>query len=93
MSALISPFSLTILAGPKSPDKRTVDLHLAVTNHLPDETLLLEVLEALASQGAVDLEAVDEGGDRHEAIGLDILIELVGSGLVKDDRVLGLVLD
>lgn len=62
-------------------------------NDLLDLSLLLQVLEAPPGEGAVDLESVDEGGNRHEAVGLDILIELVGSGLVKDDGVLGLVLD
>ena len=57
-----------------------------------DLSLLLEVLEALACERAVDLQSVDEGGDRYEAVGLDILVELVGSGLVKEDGVLCLVL-
>jgi hypothetical protein len=73
--------------------QRTVDLHLAVSHHRLDHSLLLEVLQALAGERAVDLEPVDEGGDGHEAVGLDILVELVGSGLVKEDGVLGLVLD
>jgi len=64
-----------------------------VSNNLLDLPLLLQVLEALPGERAVDLEPVDEGGNRHETVRLDILIELVGSGLVKDDGVLGLVLD
>ena len=64
-----------------------------MSNNLSDLTLLLEVLEAAASERAVDLKSVDKGGDSHEAVGLDILVELVGSGLVEDDGVLGLVLD
>lgn len=64
-----------------------------MAHNLLDLTLLLQVLQAPPGEGAVDLEPVDEGGDRHETVGLDILIELVGSGLVKDDGVLGLVLD
>lgn len=60
---------------------------------LLDLSLLLEVLEATAGERAVDLESVDEGSDGHETVGLNILVELVGSGLVKDDSVLGLVLD
>ena len=64
-----------------------------MANNLLDLALLLQVLEAPPGEGAVDLEPVDEGGDGHETVGLDILIELVGSGLVKDDGVLGLVLD
>ncbi len=73
--------------------QRTVDLHLAVAHNLLDLSLLLQVLQAPPGEGAVDLEPVDEDGDRHEAVGLDILVELVGSGLVKEDGVLGLVLD
>ena len=58
-----------------------------------DQALLLEVRDAPPREGAVDLHAVDEGGDGHEPVGLDILVELVGGGLVEDDGVLGLVLD
>ena len=64
-----------------------------MAHNLLDLTLLLQVLQAPPGEGAVDLEPVDEGGDRHETVRLDVLVELVGSGLVKDDRVLGLVLD
>jgi len=74
-------------------NKHTVDLHLAVCHHLLDLPLLLQVLEALACERAVDLESVDESGDGNEAVGLDVLVELVGSGLVKEDSVLRLVLD
>lgn len=73
--------------------RRTVDLHLAVLNDGLDDALLLEVGQALAGQGAVDLETVDQDGNGHQAVGLDILVELVGGGLVEDDGVLGLVLD
>lgn len=71
----------------------TVDLHLAVRDDGLDHALLLEVVEALAGQRAVDLHAVDESGDGDEAVGLDILVELLRGGLVEDDGVLGLVLD
>jgi hypothetical protein len=64
-----------------------------VPNNQLDQPLLLQVLQALPGERAVDLEPVDEGRDGDEAVGLDILVELVGSGLVKDDGVLGLVLD
>lgn len=73
--------------------EHTVDLHLAVRDDGLDLSLLLEVLEALAGQGAVNLEPVDKGGDGDETVGLDVLVQLVGSGLVEDDGVLGLVLD
>lgn len=73
--------------------QRTVDVHLGVANDLLDLSLLLEVVQSLASQAAVDLEAVDEGGDGHQAVGLDILVELLKGGLLEDNGVLGLVLD
>jgi hypothetical protein len=58
-----------------------------------DEALLLEVIEALAGQGTVDLHSVDESSDGDQAVGLDILVELLGGGLVEENGVLGLVLD
>jgi hypothetical protein len=70
-----------------------VNLHLAVGNDGLDDAPLLEVSDALAGQRAVDLKTVDEGGDGHKTVGLDILVELVRGGLVEDDGVLGLVLD
>lgn len=72
---------------------RTVDLHLAVRGDGLDHALLLEVADALAGERAVDLHAVDEDGDGDEAVGLDILVELLRGALVEDDGVLGLVLD
>ena len=71
----------------------TVDLHLAVANNLLDLALLLQIREALPCQRAVDLKSVDQDGDGHEAVGLDILVELLRGRLVQDDGVLGLVLD
>ncbi len=73
--------------------RRTVDAQLAVPNNLLDLALLLEVGERLPCERAVDLQSVDEGGDGDEAVGLDILLELVGGGLVEDNCVVGLVLD
>jgi hypothetical protein len=70
-----------------------VNLHLAVGNDGLDDAPLLEVSDALAGQRAVDLKTVDESGDGHKAVGLDILVELVRGVLVEDDSVLGLVLD
>jgi hypothetical protein len=64
-----------------------------VANNLLDLTALLEVGEGLAGKAAVDLETVDEGGDGDQTVGLNILVELLGSGLVEEDGVLGLVLD
>lgn len=58
-----------------------------------DHALLLEIGQALAGKRAVDLHAVDEGSDGDEAVGLDILEELLRGLLVEEDGVLGLVLD
>lgn len=71
----------------------TVDLHLAVGDNGLDEALLLEVVEALAGQRSVDLHSVDENSDGDQTVRLDILVELLGGGLVEEDGVLGLVLD
>lgn len=60
---------------------------------LLDQTLLLKVGKSATSQGAVNLETIDQGGDGHETVGLDILLELLEGGLLEDDGVLGLVLD
>lgn len=73
--------------------EHTVDLHLAVCDNGLDLALLLKVLQALACQRTVDLKSVDEGGNGHKAVRLDILVELLGSVLVEEDGVLGLVLD
>lgn len=72
---------------------RTVDGALAVSDDLLDLSLLLKVGKRPPGEGAVDLQTVDEGGNGDEAVRLDILLELVGGGLVEDDGVLGLVLD
>lgn len=64
-----------------------------MSHNLPDLALLLQVLEARPCQRAVNLHSVDESGNGDETVGLDILVELLGSGLVKNDSVLGLVLD
>jgi hypothetical protein len=70
-----------------------VDGHLGVANDLLDLSLLLKISEGPAGQAAVDLQTVDKGGDGDQAVGLDILLESLGSLLLKDDGVLGLVLD
>lgn len=72
---------------------RTVDVQAAVANNFLDETLLFEVGESLAGQAAVDLETVNKSSDGDQAVGLYILVELLGSGLVEDDGMLSLVLD
>jgi len=63
-----------------------------VGNNLLDLSSFLQIGQASASKGTVDLQSVDENGDSDEAVGLDILVETVGDGLVKNDSVLGLVL-
>jgi hypothetical protein len=72
---------------------RTVDVQLGVTNNLLDLAVCLEISQCFPCERAVDLQAVDEGGDGDEAVGLDILLELVVGLLVENNGVLGLVLD
>ena len=74
-------------------EKRTVDVHAGVADNLLDLAVGLEVSESLAGKAAVDLETVDKGGDGDQTVGLNILLELLGGGLVENDGVLGLVLD
>lgn len=85
--------TLSGYGSPVSQGQLTVDLHLAVRDNGADLAPLLEVGEALAGEGAVDLEPVDKGGDGDKTVGLNVLVELVRGGLVEDDGVLGLVLD
>jgi hypothetical protein len=73
--------------------QHTVDVQLRVSNDLLDLAVLLEISKRFACKRAVDLQAIDEGGNGNEAVGLDILLELVVGLLVEDDSVLGLVLD
>lgn len=76
-----------------SSSGHTVDAQRAVPDNLLDNSLLLQVGQTPAGNGSVDLHSVDENSDGDQTVCLDILIELVGSGLVEDDGVLGLVLD
>lgn len=62
-------------------------------HHLLNLALLLQIIQRLPRQTAVDLQAIDERGDGDEAVGLDVLVEFVGGGFVEDDGVVGLVLD
>jgi hypothetical protein len=64
-----------------------------VTDNLLDLTLLLEVAEGLAGETSVDLQTIDQSCDGDEAVGLHVLVELLGGGLVEDNSVVGLVLD
>lgn len=64
-----------------------------MSDNLLDLTVGLEVGKGFPGERAVDLQAVDKGGNGDEAVRLDILLELVVGLLVENDGVLGLVLD
>lgn len=64
-----------------------------MADDLLDHSPLLEISQSLTGQATVDLETVDKGGDSDETVGLDILVELLSGRLLKDDGVLGLVLN
>ena len=64
-----------------------------MSDNLLDLAVGLEVGKRFPCDRAVDLQAIDEGGNGDEAVGLDILLELVVDLLVENDGVLGLVLD
>jgi len=64
-----------------------------VSDNLLDLTVGLKVVKSLTRERTVDLQAIDESGNGDEAVGLDILLELVVGLLVENDSVLGLVLD
>lgn len=64
-----------------------------MSDDLLDLTVLLKVGKRLSCKRAVDLQAIDEGGNGDEAVRLDILLELVVGLLVEDDGVVGLVLN
>ena len=71
----------------------TVNAQLAVPDHLLDLALLLQVVQRLPCQAAIDLQPIHERGDRDEAVGLHVFVEFVRGGFVEDDGVVGLVLD
>jgi hypothetical protein len=64
-----------------------------VTDNLLDLAVCLEILEHFSCERSVDLQAVDEGGNGDEAVGLDILLDTVVLLLGENNVVLGLVLD
>lgn len=64
-----------------------------MSNNLLDLAVRLEISERLSCERAVDLQTIDECGNGNEAVGLDILLELVVGLLVEDHGVVGLVLD
>ena len=73
--------------------RRTVDVAGVVADNLLDGALGFEVVQGLARERAVDLQAVDEDSDGDQTVGLDILVETLLEGLVEDNGVDGLVLD
>ena len=46
----------------KRVQKLTVNAQLAMTDNLLDLTLLLQIVQGLASQTAIDFESIDECG-------------------------------
>lgn len=71
----------------------TVNAQLAMPHDLLDLPLLLQIIEGFAREGTIDLEAIDEGGDGDETVGLHVLVEFVRGGLVEDDGMVGFVFD
>ena len=88
VSTVVLVYSCIVLSG----IQRTVDVAGVVADNLLDGTLGLEVVQGLACERAVDLQAIDEDGDGDETVGLYILVETLLEGLVEDDGVDGLVL-
>ena len=64
-----------------------------MSHHLLDLPLLLQIIQRLPRQTAIDLQTINERGDGDQAVGLDIFVEFVGGGFVEDDGVVGFVLD
>ena len=64
-----------------------------MSHNLLNLPLLLQIIQRLPRQTAIDLQTIDERGDGDQAVRLDIFIEFVGGGFVEDDGVVGLVLD
>lgn len=64
-----------------------------MADDLLDDTLLLKIGEGRTGEGAVDLESINEDSDRDQTEVGHILHQAVVGGLVKNDSVLGLVLD
>ena len=62
-------------------------------HHLLDLPLLLQIAQSLPGQAAIDLQAIDECSDCDEAVGLDVFVEFVRGGFVKDDGVVSLFLN
>lgn len=58
-----------------------------------DDTLRLQIPKSNAGQGTVDLETVHKNRHGYQLVGSGLLEDSVVQRLVKDDVVLGLVLD
>lgn len=61
-------------------------------HNLLDLALLLQILERLPRQTAVDLEPIDQRGDGDEPIGLHVLVQFVRGRFVEDHGVVGFIL-
>lgn len=62
-------------------------------DNLLDLPLLLQILQCLPCNRAIDLHAIDECSDGDETVRLDIFVEALDGLLVEDDSVVRLVLD
>lgn len=71
----------------------TVNISCTVTDHLLDLPLGLEITKRFPCERSVDLQPVYENCDSDEAVGLNIFLQLLGGILVKDDCMVGLVLN
>jgi len=62
-------------------------------NNLLNLPLLLQIIQRLPRQTPIDLQPINERGDRYQPVGLHILVEFIRSGFVEDDGVIGFILD
>ena len=62
-------------------------------HHFLDHTLVLQILQRLSSKRSIYFQTIDEDSDGDETIGLYVLLEFIRGGLIKDDGVLGFILD
>lgn len=88
-----SPHSPPLPPHQKEKMAHTVNAQLAMSHNLFNLPLLLQIIQRFAREGPIDLEAIDEGGDGDETVGLHVLVEFVRGGLVEDDGVVGFVFD
>lgn len=64
-----------------------------MSHNLLDLSLLFQIVQRLPRKTTINLKSVDKGGNRDEPIRLNIFVEFVGSGFIKDNCVIGLVLN